>query len=503
MIDSGVFWSVVVIAVVPFAVIAASEVDERLRQHKSPMRSALGVLRGWVLPFFAVWAILVPVLAWNDESLLVKTIASGLVLALTVAISRFLKVVIDRIRNRPHIDGRGSVPQLILALPRIAVTLVAAGLLLGGVWGIDLSAILTTLGVTSLVVSFALQDTLSGLASGMLLLSDKPFETGDWINAGDNEGLVLDINWRTSRIRTRNGDIVIVPNSELASASVLNYSAPESLHRIVVPLTVAYVNPPTSAKEMLLDAARSTPGVLSDPPPNVRIVVIDDPVMGYEVDLWVNDYAIVPRVESDFGSLVWYQSHRHDVPLPSPAQDIFIHDAQAEAEAAKPKPGDIRRGLQRSALLALLSDDDIDRIVPATRQLRYAVGELMIDSQSTRRELMVMVEGQAVLELVEPGFDNVAIGELSGGETVGVLEGLLGESRFLALRAVTDCEVLVVGTDAASSIGSRNADLAAAFNRMSSARQRRVQRVVAARAATETTPELDDPSAIKTSETTT
>jgi len=485
VIDSSILWAVVVIAVVPFAVIAAAEVDERLRQRESPLRGALGALRGWALPFFAIWAILVPVLGRNDTSPLVRTVASGLVLALSVGATRVLKVIIDRIRNRPQVDGRGSVPQLLLAMPRIAVILVTAAFLIGGVWGINLSAILTTLGVTSLVVSFALQDTLSGLASGVLLLSDQPFQTGDWIQAGDTEGLVLDINWRTTRIRTRNGDMVIVPNSELAGAAVLNFSAPESLHRIVVPLTVAYVNPPTSAKEMLLDAARSTPGVLSDPPPNVRIVAIDDPVMGYVVDLWVNDYAIVPRVESDFGSLVWYQSHRHDVPLPSPAQDLFIHDAAAEAEASKPKPGDIRRGLQRTPLLGLLSDDDIDRIVPETRPLRYAVGELMIDSQSTRQELMVIVEGQAVLELIEPGFDNVVIGEVGGGETVGMLEGLRGEARILALRAETDCEVLVISAAAASDIGSRNGDLAAAFNRMSAVRQRRVQRVVTARAAGE------------------
>ncbi len=483
MIETGIIWAVVVIAVVPFAVIAASEIDERLRQSGSPLRGALNVLRSWALPFFAIWAILVPVLARDETSILVRTVASGLVLALAITATRVLKVIINRIRNRPQVDGRGSVPQLLLALPKIGVVLLSAGILLGGVWGIDLSAILTTLGVTSLVVSFALQDTLSGLASGVLLLSDQPFQTGDWINAGDTEGIVLDVNWRTSRIRTRNGDVVIVPNSELAGVAVLNYSAPESLHRVVVPVSVAYVSPPTLVREMLLDAARGTAGVLSDPPPNVRVVLIDDPVMGYEVDLWVNDYAIVPRVESEFGSLVWYQSHRHDVPLPSPAQDLFIHDAAAEAEAAIPKPGDIRRGLQRSPLLALLSDDDLDRIVPSTRPLRYAVGELMIDSASARHELMVMVDGKASLELVEPGFENVVIGELSGGETVGLLEGLRGEARILALRAVTDCEVLVINTEAASDIGSRNADLAAAFNRMSAVRQRRVQRVVTSRSA--------------------
>ena len=497
MISSGAIWAVVVIVLVPFTVIAASEIDERLRQRESPLRSAIRVTRDWAIPFFAVWAILIPVLSRNDDSFIVRVASTGLILSLAVAAQRVLKVVIDRIRNRPATDGRGSVPQLMLAVPRIALILVVGWVLLNGVWGVDLSGVLTALGVTSLVVSFALQDTLSGLASGMLLLSDRPFQPGDWINAGEKEGLVIDINWRTSRIKTRNGDTIIVPNSELAGAAVVNYSAPDQLHRVVVGLQVAYVNPPTNAKEMLLDAARGTPGVLSEPPPNVRVVSIDDPLMGYEVHMWVNDYSIEPRVKSDFGSLVWYQSHRHEVPLPSPAQDLFIHDVAAEAEAAKPNPNDIRRGLQRSPLLALLDDAQIDGLVRATRQARYRVGELMIDTQTARHELMVMLEGKALLVLIEDGYDEAVIGEMSGGEAVGMLEDPRGEGRILALRAVTDCEVLVVNADAAGAIGSRNAELAAAFNRMTALRQRRIERVVARRTRIDT--EDADETAIESS----
>ena len=485
MISSGLIWAVVVVIVVPLAVIAASEADERLRQRESALRGALSMLRMWALPFFAVWAVLVPVLSLDEESVGVRIAATGLILAVAIAAQRVLRVVINRIRHRPTSDERGSVPQLLLALPRIAIVLFTMGFLLGGVWGVDLSAVLTTLGVTSLVVSFALQDTLSGLASGMLLLSDQPFQPGDWISAGDNEGIVIDINWRTSRIRTRNGDVIVVPNSELASASVTNFSSPEPLHRVVVPIQVAYVNPPTTAKEMLLDAARGTAGVLSDPPPNVRVVAIDDPLMAYEVDMWVTDYAITPRVLSDFGSLVWYQSHRHNVPLPSPAQDLFLHDAALADDGGRPDPSDIRAGLQASPLLALLSDDEVDRIVPETRADRYSIGELMIDSTAVRRELMVLVEGRARLNLMEPGFEDVVIGEVNAGETIGLLEGQRGDSRMLGVRASTDCEVLVIGADAASEIGSRNADLAAAFNRMSAIRRRRVDRVVAARAIEE------------------
>ncbi len=482
MINDTVFWAVVVIIVVPVAVLGVAEFDERLRQRDSPMRTALAVVRTWALPFFGIWAVLLPVLGRPQDSLLVQLAATGMLLALGVAALQVLRVIVARLAGRPSTDGRGPVPQLVLALPRIVVMLVLAWLVLAGVWGVDLSKALTALGVTSLVISFALQGTLSGLASGFLLLSDHPFKPGDWIAAGANEGMVIDLNWRTTRIRTRNGDMVIVPNSQLASTEILNYSVPEPVHRIVVPLQVAFSNPPTLAKAMLLDAARETVGVLAEPPPNVRVVAIDDPLMGYEVDLWVSDYSIVPRVTSDFSSLVWYQSHRHGVPLPSPAQDLFLHDAAAEAEAAKPSPAEIRADLRQSPLLAMIDDADIDRLIQSTRRARYAAGELMVEAGSSARDLLLLVDGRAQLVLIEPDHADAIVGDIGDGETIGVLERPRGEARTLAVRAVTDCEVLIIEAEAASDVTSRNAGLAAAFNRLREIRVRRVERLLIARA---------------------
>ncbi len=478
--SSEVLWTLAVVVVVPFVIVGAAELEERLRQSQSPLRLPVLTVRNWVLPFFAAWALLSPVLGVADTWYL-SVVSTALILSLAVAGWQVLGVIRDGIRSRPAQPGHRRVPALVLVFPRLALVISAGALILAGVWGVDLSAALTALGVTSLVVSFALQDTLSGLASGVLLLSDRPFKPGDWISAGDTEGEVVDINWRTSRIRDRNGDVIVVPNSELANASVINHSDPDPLHRVVVSLQVAFANPPTLAKDMLLDAARSVPGVLTDPAPSVLVTTIDDPLMGYDVFMWVDDFAIVPRVKGDFGALVWYQSHRHNVPLPSPAQDIFVHDPIAEAAAAEPTLAELRQAVCTSPLLAQLPDGELDRLAHRARRVRYRAGELMFDSASERRDLLVIVAGTAQLVLLEPGFDEAVVSEVGVGDVVGLLDARRGDQRLVALRAVTDCVVVVLAAELVDEIGSRNAEIVAAFNRLSALRQRRVARLAEGR----------------------
>ncbi|NQY55676.1 MAG: mechanosensitive ion channel, partial [Ilumatobacteraceae bacterium] len=291
----------------------------------------------------------------------------------------------------------------------------------------------------------------------------------------------IDINWRTTVIEDRDGDVVVIPNSALASANITNYSSPSELHRVVVSVQVAFVNPPTLAKAMLLDAARSVPGVLEDPAPGVLVTQIDDPLMGYDVIMWVDDYAIVPRVQSDFGTLVWYQSHRHNVPLPSPAQDLFLHDAAALAAADGPSLADLRTDLRHSPLLALVSDDDLDQLAQHARRERFAVGELMVASNRDSGDFLVILDGQARLVLLGPDGDERPIAELGPGDSVGLIENELGDELVTAARALTDCAVVAVASSALGEVGSRNTELAAALNRTAALRRRRVARVARAR----------------------
>ena len=236
-------------------------------------------------------------------------------------------------------------------------------------------------------------------------------------------------------------------------------------------MQVAYSNPPTSAKEMLLAAARGTEGVLEDPPPKIRVVQIDDPLMGYEADLWIGDYAIAPRVFSDFGSLVWYQSHRMEVPLPSPAYDLYHHDPIQEALDAEVTQEEIVERLSASPLLRDIPSSDLHIAAGASRAVRFARGEVIVAADTLERGAFVIWRGSA--RLVNTGAPSRFI-DLRDGDLFTPLTGAGLSGRWYELVALSDCEMVIVETEAAGTLASRNPEIAAIFNRMSASRIRRL-----------------------------
>jgi small-conductance mechanosensitive channel len=477
--DPSVAIVIALLVLLPVAVIAAGEAEERLRQRDSAFQPVLAILRWWTLPLSAVWFILRSIVGLAETRPLVRIVASGVLLSLAVAALMGTRFVIARIKRRRGGDHRRQLPQIVLALPRLAIILVVGWLLLDNVWGVDLSAAMTALGVGTLVVSFALQDTLSGLASGLLMLADAPFAPGDWIQQGEVEGRVVDVSWRSTRIEDRNGDLVIVTNAELASAMLVNFDRPDRLHRVVVPVQVAYANPPSRARDMLLDAARSTPDVLTDPPPDVRVVQIDDPLMGYEVHLWVDDFRIAPRVSSDFGALVWYHSHRHDVPLPSPAYDLYVYDGVAASASSRPDPPTVQRRLRSSPLLDQLDDDAVEQLGSAATADRFARDETIVTADPDRSDLVVLWAGHARLVAADAEGAAVEIGQFGPGDVFGLLGRRGVRTHPARVEAVTDCEVIVVDGGRAADVISRNPELSEALEQLLASQQRRIERAAA------------------------
>jgi hypothetical protein len=235
---------------------------------------------------------------------------------------------------------------------------------------------------------------------------------------------------------------------------------------------------------MLLDAARATPHVLDDPAPQIRVVQIDDPLMGYEAQMWIDDYRLAPQVSSDFGALVWYQSHRHDVPLPSPAYDLYVYDGVAAAAAGRPDDAELVEHLRTSPLLDQLEDDDVGRLAASSRAVRFSEGETIITASTDRADVHVMTSGQARVLADAPDGEPVSAGELGPGDVFGLFSRVgrgVGRPR---VAAVTDCEVTVINADAAAEVLGRNAALATAIEQIVATRQRRVERITTPRAST-------------------
>jgi small-conductance mechanosensitive channel len=488
--DPRVIWALALIVLVPAIVVGLGEYAERLRQRDSAFRPVVSIVRGWAVPLLALWVVLRVLLGRPPPAVGVRIVETALLVTVAIAALALVRVLVARHRGRERGDSRPRVPQLLLALPRVVIVLVAAWVLLDGIWGVDLSAALTALGVGSLVISLALQDTLSGLASGVLLVGDAPFRPGDWIqygqatDSGRPEGRVVDVNWRSTRVENRDGDLVVVPNATLATATLINFDRPTRLHRVVVPVQVAYVNPPTAAKAMLLDAARSTPHVLADPAPQIHVVQIDDPLMGYEAHMWIDDYRVAPQVSSDFGTLVWYQSHRHDVPLPSPAYDLYVYDGVAASEAGRPDQPELVRRLRASPLVAQLGDDDVERLAAGAGAARYAQGETIVTAATDRADVYVLTSGRARVVATAPDGEVATAGELGPGDVFGLFSRVGDATGAPRVVAVTDCEVAVIDADAAAEVIGRNAALSTAIEQIVAMQRRRVERITTPRAAT-------------------
>lgn len=474
--DSNAAWAALIIVMLPLLIIASGEMEERLRQRDSEYQPAVATIRVWVVPLLTVWVLSRALLDVATDNLFIQLLGSAVVIASSAAALSAFRVVVAELAERPARTGKRPIPRLLLALPRLLMILATAWILIAGVWGVDLSAALTALGVTSLVISFALQDTLSGIASGFTLLADSPFGTGDWIESNDIEGRVIDVNWRSTRIRDRDGDLIVIPNGMLANATIINFDQPSRLHRVKVDVQIERSAPPTAAIEMLLDAARSTPGVVADPPPFARVTQIADPVVDYQASMWIDDYALAPQVKADFGALVWYLSYRHDVPLPNPAQDLYIFDGAKAAVESEVTTADIRRRIVGMPLVVGLDEGALDNLATVASIGQYQRGEIIIE-EGTQRDLLLLHEGRARLVLRRQDADDLSVVDIEAGEVLGVLNEPPTSAQALVV-AVTDCEVVRIPPEGASRAITLAPDLANVLDQLAVTRRRRIERVL-------------------------
>jgi len=162
----------------------------------------------------------------------------------------------------------------------------------------------------------------------------------------------------------------------------------------------------------------------------------------------------------------------------SQVREFLARNGVAAGEARLPTPAELRAVLAKSQLLVSLGDVDLDRLAHSSRMERFSVGEVMVDTRSSSQDLLLIAEGRAVLNLVEDDGTETGVAELSVGDTVGLLGDAPGEGRHLSSLALSDCVVLVVEAAVAAEIGSRNAEVAAAFNRTVTLRRRRVERML-------------------------
>jgi len=143
--------------------------------------------------------------------------------------------------------------------------------------GIHITPILTALGVGGLAVALALQDTLSNLFAGAHLLADRPIRVGDYVKLADTvEGYVMDIGWRSTRVRMLQNVVVTIPNKKVAESIITNFDMPEPRLALGIRVAVDYGSDADRVEQLLVEEATravgEVPGLLGEPAPSVRLI---------------------------------------------------------------------------------------------------------------------------------------------------------------------------------------------------------------------------------------
>jgi small-conductance mechanosensitive channel len=226
-----------------------------------------------------------------------------------------------------HLLGqrRLRLPPLLPAVAMSLVYLVAALVTLKLTFpAFDVGPLLATSAVTSLVLGLALQPILANFFAGLVISLERPFRINDWIRVGDQEGRVVAINWRTTHLRTRDNDNIVIPNAKLADERVHNFYYPHPLHLERIRVPVHYQEPPYRVRRVLADCAAGVAGTLDTPPPDVYVLAFEESAVVYELRVWIDDVANSPRIASDLRSRVWEELRKAGMAIPYPTRTLHL-----------------------------------------------------------------------------------------------------------------------------------------------------------------------------------
>jgi CRP-like cAMP-binding protein len=299
--------------------------------------------------------------------------------------------------------------------------------------------LLTTSAVGAVVVGFALQDTLGNLFAGLAIQIEKPFRVGQWVQFGDREGQVTEITWRATKLRTKSGQFLIVPNSVVSKEPVLNHSEPIIPTRIEVEIGASYNVPPNEVKRAMHEAMANSPLVMKAPEPQVIIKGFGGSAIDYVAQFWIEDYAVDRTARDQVRTNLWYTFRRRNIEIPYPIQVQYERDEEPiRTERHVAAAAD---HLASVSLFKTLSAEARHALANAADHHLFAAGESIVRQDADGDSMFVLMTGHARV-VIEPSGQEVAV--IPAGGFFGEMSMLTGDKRSATVMAADDVAVLEI-----------------------------------------------------------
>ena len=271
-----------------------------------------------------IWSYLTQQFTFGRITVSVSSLFVGaLVLLVTLFAARWSSALIERrMANRRHIDA--GLRYTICRLVKYFVVTIGSLVALKQAFAIDLTSIAVIFTALSVGIGFGLQYIASDIASGFILLFERPIRIGDRVTIGEDEGDVQSINLRTTIVITNDQIAIIVPNSKLVSQRVVNWSYGDPRARIAIPIGVADDSDIQLVTDTLIEAAQNVPNVLSDPKPRVQFLKFGDYSLDFRLLVWTNLPRRHVEIRSDINYRIAALFRERLIRIPYPTQEFLL-----------------------------------------------------------------------------------------------------------------------------------------------------------------------------------
>jgi small-conductance mechanosensitive channel len=244
------------------------------------------------------------------------------ILLVIVILSRlFARKFVERILIRLQIEeGTRYTFRRIIELTFILIGAIIAFQSIG----INLSGLAVIFGLLSVGIGFGLQNITSNFVAGLILLFERPIKVGDRVTVGGVEGDVMDINIRSTTVRSLNNIAIIVPNSEFVSSQVVNWSHGDRKIRLDIEVGVSYQSDLDTVLRSLKEVALENPEILRDPEPDVHLREFGDSSWNMKLRIWIDNPKRHPVVRSEINCAIVRKFRENGVEIPFPQRDFHL-----------------------------------------------------------------------------------------------------------------------------------------------------------------------------------
>jgi len=205
-----------------------------------------------------------------------------------------------------------------------AIVIILAVIFVFNAWKINISPLLTTVGIAGLAIGLAVKDTLSNILGGLQLVLDKTFKVGDKVQLESGEmGTILDIGLRSTKLKTYDNEMIYIPNGYLANAKIKNFTHPDVSIRVNVNFGVVYGSDTEKVQKVVLEAVKKIENVIEQPEPVVQFLKMSDSSLDFVARAWVKSYKEAYSTQLKMTDEIYNALNKANIGIPFPTRTVY------------------------------------------------------------------------------------------------------------------------------------------------------------------------------------